>query len=114
MSRWRFQRGEVPVGCLVGLVVLLIAALIAINLGGINLVASLYLLIVPAVTATAAIVLLPFQLVTGSLRPPPVPVKAFLQFAGLIGISTATAFVVAAAAVVVPASGHVCWQGESP
>jgi len=40
----------------------------------------------------AAIVLLPFQLVTGSLRPPPVPFKAFLQFAGLIGISTATAF----------------------
>jgi DME family drug/metabolite transporter len=37
----------------------------------------------------AAIVLLPFQLVMGSLRPPPVPVKAFLQFAGLIGISTA-------------------------
>jgi drug/metabolite transporter, DME family len=40
----------------------------------------------------AAIVLLPFQLVTGSLRPPPVTVKAFLQFAGLIGISTVAAF----------------------
>jgi len=40
----------------------------------------------------AAIVLLPFQLVTGGFRPPPVPVKAFLQFAGLIGISTVAAF----------------------
>jgi DME family drug/metabolite transporter len=40
----------------------------------------------------ATLVLLPFQLATGSLRPPPVPVTAFLQFAGLIGISTAGAF----------------------
>jgi drug/metabolite transporter (DMT)-like permease len=40
----------------------------------------------------AALVLLPFQLVTGSLQPPPVPLKAFLQFAGLIGISTVAAF----------------------
>ena len=31
MSRWRWQRGDVPVGCLVGLVVLFIAALIAIK-----------------------------------------------------------------------------------
>jgi drug/metabolite transporter (DMT)-like permease len=40
----------------------------------------------------ATLVLLPFQLATGSLGPPPVPVTAFLQFAGLIGISTAGAF----------------------
>ncbi|HSO24857.1 MAG TPA: hypothetical protein VLT81_18270 [Chondromyces sp.] len=31
MTRWRFQRGDVPVGCLVGLVVMLLAALIAIK-----------------------------------------------------------------------------------
>jgi hypothetical protein len=29
--KWRFQRGDVPVGCIVGLVVLAIAALIGIN-----------------------------------------------------------------------------------
>ena len=31
MMRWRFQRGDVPVGCLVGLVVLLLTALIGIK-----------------------------------------------------------------------------------
>jgi hypothetical protein len=31
MTRWRFQRGDVPVGCLVGLVVLLLTALIGIK-----------------------------------------------------------------------------------
>lgn len=31
MTRWRFQRGDVPVGCLVGLVVMLLVALIAIK-----------------------------------------------------------------------------------
>ncbi|MFO7685831.1 MAG: DMT family transporter [Desulfobacterales bacterium] len=40
----------------------------------------------------ATLVLLPFQLATGSLRPPPVSMSAILQFAGLIGISTVGAF----------------------
>ncbi|MFZ0614498.1 MAG: DMT family transporter [Desulfobacterales bacterium] len=40
----------------------------------------------------AAMVLLPFQLFTGSFWPTSLPVKAFLQFAGLIGISTVAAF----------------------
>ena len=31
MTKWRFERGDVPVGCLVGLVVMLLAALIAIK-----------------------------------------------------------------------------------
>jgi hypothetical protein len=31
MTRWRFQRGDVPVGCLVGMVVMLLVALIAIK-----------------------------------------------------------------------------------
>jgi hypothetical protein len=31
MTRWRFQRGDVPVGCVVGLVVLLLTALIGIK-----------------------------------------------------------------------------------
>ncbi len=40
----------------------------------------------------AAMVLLPFQLFTGSIWPTSLPVKACLQFAGLIGISTVAAF----------------------
>jgi len=31
MTRWRFERGDVPVGCLVGMVVLLVVALVAIK-----------------------------------------------------------------------------------
>lgn len=31
MTRWRFQRGDVPVGCMVGLVVLLLTAMIGIK-----------------------------------------------------------------------------------
>jgi hypothetical protein len=31
MARWRFERGDVPIGCLVGLVVLLVVALVAIK-----------------------------------------------------------------------------------
>jgi hypothetical protein len=31
VSRWRFQRGDVPIGCLVGLLVLLAAVLIGIK-----------------------------------------------------------------------------------
>lgn len=36
----------------------------------------------------ASLILLPGQLFTGSLLPPPVPAKAYLWFGGLIGIST--------------------------
>ncbi len=31
MTRWRFERGDVPIGCLVGMVVLLVVALVAIK-----------------------------------------------------------------------------------
>ncbi len=40
----------------------------------------------------AALILLPCQLLTGSLLPPPVPAIAYLWFGGLIGISTVFAF----------------------
>jgi drug/metabolite transporter (DMT)-like permease len=42
----------------------------------------------------AALILLPCQLFTGSLLPPPVPAIAYLWFGGLIGISTVFAFFV--------------------
>lgn len=42
----------------------------------------------------ASLVLLPCQLLTGSLLPPPVPPIAYLWFGGLIGISTVFAFFV--------------------
>jgi drug/metabolite transporter (DMT)-like permease len=40
----------------------------------------------------AGLILLPWQLLTGGLLPPPVPVSAYLWFGGLIGISTVFAF----------------------
>jgi drug/metabolite transporter, DME family len=40
----------------------------------------------------AAMVLLPFQIIAGTLLPPPLPMRAFMYFGGLIGISTVAAF----------------------
>ena len=40
----------------------------------------------------AGLILLPWQLLTGSLLPPPVPATSYLWFSGLIGISTVFAF----------------------
>jgi drug/metabolite transporter, DME family len=40
----------------------------------------------------AAMVLLPFQIIAENLHPPDLPIRAFLYFAGLVGISTVFAF----------------------
>ena len=40
----------------------------------------------------AGLILLPCQILTGGLSPPPVPVSSYLWFGGLIGISTVFAF----------------------
>jgi drug/metabolite transporter (DMT)-like permease len=40
----------------------------------------------------AALILLPFQLITGPLLPPTIPAISFVWFGGLVGISTAFAF----------------------